>query len=66
MGYEWMLALSNKEKQDYSYKLVPLMSIIDELFKKKHDKDPDPPVSWRDSAMRIREFRRHRRDKQQQ
>jgi hypothetical protein len=47
MDYEWMLALSNKEKKDYSYKLVPL-SIIDELFKKRHDKDPEP---WPSSKL---------------
>jgi hypothetical protein len=63
MGFEWMLTLSNKEKKQYSYKTVPL-DIIDQLFRKKNDRDLDPPVSWRDSAVRIREFRRHGKYKQ--
>ena len=58
-----MLPLSIKEKNKHSYTTVPL-DIIDKLFKKKHDRDLDPPVSWRDSALRIREFRRHARCKQ--
>jgi hypothetical protein len=46
MGFEWMITLSIKEKKQCSYKTVPL-DIIDQLFKKKNDRDLDPPVRWR-------------------
>ena len=45
MGFEWMLALSIKEKKTHSYKTVPL-DVIDQLFKKMYDRNLDPPVSW--------------------
>jgi hypothetical protein len=46
MGFEWMLTLSIKEKKLCSYKTVPL-NIIDQPFKKKNDRDLDPPVRER-------------------